>query len=178
MKAKLTLTLVALAAFALPAAAQTETKVLTGKNLTESALVDALAPADEGIRTRSFKRDQPLAPAKPKSASLLITFETNSADLTQQAKQQLDIVGRALNAEKLAQFKFNIEGHADPRGGAELNQKLSEERAAAVKQYLVQNLNVDAQRLTPIGKGDREPLNEKNPAAPENRRVTIVTVTE
>ena len=84
MKAKLTLTLVALAAFALPAAAQTETKVLTGKDLTESALVDALAPADEGIRTRSFKRDQPLAPAKPKSASLLITFETNSAELTQQ----------------------------------------------------------------------------------------------
>jgi outer membrane protein OmpA-like peptidoglycan-associated protein len=89
----------------------------------------------------------------------------------------MDVVGRALNADKLAPFKFSIEGHADPRGGTELNQRLSEERAQSVRQYLVENHHIDPQRLTSVGKGDKEPLNEKDPAAPENRRVTIVTIT-
>jgi outer membrane protein OmpA-like peptidoglycan-associated protein len=168
----------ALAIAASTALAQQDTTILKGKDLTESKLIDALDPGDEAIRTRSFKRDQPMAPAKPKSASLLITFETNSAELTTQAKQQLDIVGKALNDNKLAQFRFNIEGHADPRGTTEMNQRLSEERAESVRQYLVQNHKVDAERLKSVGKGDREPLNDKDPAAPENRRVTIITITQ
>jgi OOP family OmpA-OmpF porin len=178
MRLNVIVTVLAFAALPASAAEQAETKVLTGKNLNESTLIDVLTPADGGILTRSFKRDQPLAPAKPASASLLITFETNSADLTAQAKHSLDIVGRALTADKLAPFKFSIEGHADPRGSSELNQRLSEERAESVRQYLVQNHKIDAERLKPVGKGDKEPLNDKDPSAPENRRVTIVTITQ
>ena len=39
---------------------------------------------------------------------------------------------------------------------------------------MMENSNINAERLTALGKGDKEPLNHKNPAAPENRRVTIV----
>jgi OOP family OmpA-OmpF porin len=173
MKLELTLFTLALAASVLPAAAQTDTKVLVGKDLNESALIDALTPPK---KMRSFKLDQ--SPAKPPSASLLITFPTNSAELTAQAKQSLDIVGRALSADKLVPFKFSIEGHADPRGGSDSNLHLSEQRAEAVRQYLVQNHYVEGDRLRSVGKGDTEPLNEMNPAAPENRRVTIVTITK
>jgi flagellar motor protein MotB len=34
---------------------------------------------------------------------------------------------------------------------------------------------IGAERLSAVGKGDSEPLNTGNPAAPENRRVTLVT---
>lgn len=162
------------------AAAQTTkppaTAVMKKGDVTEAALVDALTPPPP--MTRSFRRDASGNPAKPKSAqaSLLIEFETNSTELTPEARQQLDIVGRALNTDKLAEFSFILEGHADPRGTAEWNQTLSEGRADAVRQYLVQSQNVNADRLKPVGKGDKEPLNLKNPAAPENRRVTILTV--
>src|SRR6266700_1379138 len=63
------------------------------------------------------------------------------------AKRELDIVGRALNSSRLADFNFVIEGHADPRGSAERNLRLSEGRASAVREYLVQNQSVREDRL-------------------------------
>lgn len=153
-------------------------KILRGKAVNEEALIQALTPTEEPIRTRSLRveRDSPtvVRPVKPAAASLLITFPTNSATLMPQAQQQLDIVGRALKNDKLADFKFAIEGHADPRGAPDLNQKLSEERAESVRSYLISTHNIAAERLVALGKGDKEPVNKKNPAAEENRRVTIV----
>jgi outer membrane protein OmpA-like peptidoglycan-associated protein len=167
------LALMALAASCcLPVAAQ---QVLQGQEITESALVEALTPAPAPILTRSLNA-APTAAPKPAKAALLITFETNATALTTGAKRELDIVGRALNTSKLADFKFVIEGHADPRGSAERNRRLSEGRAAAVREYLVQNQSVREDRLKAVGKGDLEPLNANNPAAPENRRVVFVNM--
>jgi len=161
----------ALAAFCcLPAAAQ---QLLQGSDITESALVEALTPAPAPVLTRSINA-APAAAPKPAKAALLITFETNATVLTAGAKRELDIVGRALNSSRLADFNFVIEGHADPRGSAERNLRLSEGRASAVREYLVQNQSVRDDRLKAVGKGDREPLNSNNPAAPENRRVVFV----
>jgi OOP family OmpA-OmpF porin len=164
--------LVVSTAFCLPAAAQ---QLLQGADITESALVDALTPAPAPVLTRSISA-APAAAPKPAKAALLITFETNATVLTPDAKRELDIVGRALNTNKLAAFNFVIEGHADPRGSAEKNRRLSEGRASAVREYLVQNQSVSEDRLTAVGKGDREPLNLNNPAAPENRRVVFVNM--
>jgi OmpA-OmpF porin, OOP family len=156
----------------LPAAAQ---QVLQGQEITESALIEALTPPPAPIVTRSINAAPAVAP-KPAKAALLITFETNATALTSGAKRELDVVGRALNTSKLADFNFVIEGHADPRGSAETNRRLSEGRAAAVREYLVQNQSVREDRLKAVGKGDREPLNANNPAAPENRRVVFVNM--
>jgi OmpA-OmpF porin, OOP family len=157
------------------------TKVLKGKEITESALIDALVP-DEPERTRSIKvlRDSgPAAPRpKPASASLLITFETGSAELTPRAKQSLDVVAKALNSNKLSDFRFSIEGHADPRGGEERNLQLSQERAESVVGYLSEQHQIARERLKPVGKGDSELLNKVHPDAAENRRVTIKTLAE
>lgn len=155
-----------------------EARVLKGEEITESALINALTP-EKGIRTRSIKvmRDESGAAEKAASASMLITFQTNSADLTLEARQSLDVVGRALKMDKLAQYKFAIEGHADPRGTADFNRQLSQARADTVRNYLVRNHSIDAERLIAVGKGDQELLDKENLAAPENRRVTIVTRT-
>ena len=131
------------------------------------------------MRTRSIDPNvAPAAPSKPAKAALLITFETNATVLTPEARRELDVVGRALNTTRLTSFNFVIEGHADPRGSAERNLRLSEGRAAAVREYLVQNQNVNPERLQAVGKGDREPMNTANPAAPENRRVTFVNMSK
>ena len=105
---------------------------------------------------------------------MLIEFKTNSTELTPQAREQLDVVGKALNTERLVALSFQVIGHADPRGNSDANQRLSEGRAQSVRAYLVSSLNVESARLTALGMGDREPLNRENPAAPENRRVQIV----
>lgn len=175
MGVKSVLKLIAFSILALPVGAQPP-NVLKGSEITESALIEGLSP-EGGVRTRSFKvlRDQPDAAQKAGSVSLLITFHTNSADLTAEARRSLDVVGRALNMDKLANYDFIIEGHADPRGGADFNQHLSQARAETVRDYLVRNHNIDEDRLEAIGKGARELLDKENPVAPENRRVTIVT---
>jgi outer membrane protein OmpA-like peptidoglycan-associated protein len=155
-----------------------QTPVLSGQDITESALVEALTPAPPPLLTRSVTPADSPAPAKPAKAALLITFETNATTLTAEAKRELDIVGQALNTSRLADFNFAIEGHADPRGSAARNQRLSQGRAEAVRQYLVDNQHVQADRLTAVGKGDREPIDPQNPAAPENRRVTFVNMSQ
>jgi OmpA-OmpF porin, OOP family len=171
-----------------PTFAQSNTGVLKGSEITESALVEALAPPEtvpEGVRTRSLKlgnaqggRSANIAQRSngaPRSKDVLITFESNSMQLNEDGKASLDVVARAFNSERLVALSFMIEGHADPRGSAQDNLRLSQARANTVRNYLVAMKGVRADRLTAIGKGDAELLNPRNPTAPENRRVTFVT---
>lgn len=156
--------------------------VLKPAQVTEDVLVDALAidaPQEAVGQTRSIRPTvRPGAAAQAAGggrASLLITFPTGSADLTPETIKALDTVGRALQSDRLAGFAFRVEGHADPRGGAELNLRLSEQRAQSVVAYLVDKVGILPDRLSAVGKGSAEPLNTERPDAPENRRVTIVT---
>jgi outer membrane protein OmpA-like peptidoglycan-associated protein len=165
-----------------PAQAQSagSSDVLTGSQVTEQNLLEALIP-DPGVHKRSLKvkatapsSSAVQAPGRA-SASLLITFRTASSELTAGAKEQLDVVGTALKNARLASYKFTLEGHADPRGDRAANLVLSRERANSVRAYLVDARGIDPGRLVAEGKGDSEVLNRAYPAAPENRRVTIVT---
>ncbi|CAG2153896.1 OmpA family protein [Cupriavidus numazuensis] len=169
--------------------------LLKEDDINEQAITNALVPhaglpnepaanepADRtetlGIRYRDSPAmtDSSAAPSMAGSANLLITFTSNSAKLTHSARVALDKVARALKSNQLSPYRFRVEGHADPRGPAPANLKLSESRAEAVVAYLSEEGGVPASRLTPVGKGSAEPLNVQNPTAPENRRVTIVTV--
>lgn len=168
-----------------PASAQEV--VLKGSQVTESALIDALAidgPAGpEGGKTRGFRPatrvtgDKPAAAPKPNAgkASLLITFASNSAELSSETMATLDVLARALQSDTLAGFTFKVEGHADPRGDAAQNLALSQQRAESVANYLVTKHAILTERLTAIGKGSSELMNRARIDAPENRRVTIVT---
>ena len=69
---------------------------------------------------------------------------------------------------------FVIEGHTDSTGREETNQKLSEARAASVKDYLT-TIGMDASRLSSVGYGESRPIAPNNTKAgrQENRRVEI-----
>ena len=157
--------------------------VLKGAQVTEEALVDALAiapPEGTGGLMRGFRpASKPGAPpvkAGPGKASLLITFATNATELAAETQGQVDTLARALQSDTLAGFSFRVEGHADARGEAGANQRLSQLRAEAVMAYLTSRHGILPERLTAVGKGASEPLNAARVDAPENRRVTIVTV--
>lgn len=161
--------------------------VLKNNQVTESALIDALGvepPQAASGGMRGFKPAAPGAagtatapkPNAPGRANLLITFGTNSATLAGDSMTALDTVAKALQSDALAGLTFRVEGHADARGDAETNLKLSQQRAEAVVSYLVSKHGVLPERLTPQGKGAAEPLNKERVDAPENRRVTIVTI--
>lgn len=168
----------------LPCWAQNKEAMLKGKAVTESALIEALSidlpDAPTNGATRSFGSERPVIKRRAESggsgkASLLMTFTVDSADLTPDTTRVLDTVAKALQSDQLAGFSFQIEGHADPRGGEAWNQQLSQRRAAAVVGYLVKRHGILPERLAPVGKGSTEPINIKQPDAPENRRVKIIT---
>lgn len=75
------------------------------------------------------------------------------------------------------EIKFSIEGHTDSDGSETNNQKLSEERAAAVKNVLVE-LKIDTSRLETKGWGESKPIAENS--TPEgkanNRRVEFILI--
>ena len=155
-----------------------EPRVMREDEVSVDTVVDQLAPKPV-LKMRGIqKSSQPQQPASPPSLSIMITFKTNSSDLAPEAKKSLDIVGQALNSEKLGALKFDIEGHADPRGNHDYNLKLSQARAEAVRHYLSDKLEVKSERLSAIGKGDQEPFVRDNPADPRNRRVTFKTLVE
>ena len=189
MKLPSKIALLALTAVLAAGAAQAQEPVMREGQVTEQALIDALAPAgaasgaNSGVRTRSWKPGvRPAAAvagaagaaAQPGRASILVTFVTSSADLTTEAKRALDVLAGAMKSEKLAASRFTIEGHADPRGNEDMNQRLSLARAESVRGYLVQSHGVAAERVNAVGKGSSALMNPSVPAAPENRRVTIV----
>lgn len=170
-----------------PLAAQ-ET-LLREDQITRSGLIDQLAPAAEAARaaaassgpeSRGFQpRRRPVVAASgatPGRASLLITFVTDSAALTERDRSALDVVASAMKSERLAAVTFRIEGHADARGDDEHNLRLSQARAESVRAYLLHAEAADPERLVAVGKGASEPLRPEDPAAAENRRVTIVAL--
>ena len=119
----------------------------------------------------------PAQPAAP-SANLTVNFASGSADLTPQAVQALNELGRALSSSDLAGYKFRIEGHTDTVGTPESNRALSERRAQAVVSYITSHFGVDASRLQAIGMGE-EDLAVPTPAQtpePRNRRVLVVNL--
>jgi OmpA-OmpF porin, OOP family len=108
--------------------------------------------------------------------SMEILFSYNSAQLTEEAKNQLRPVGEAMRSEQLKTLNFIVEGHTDAIGGEVYNKNLSLERAASVKQYLVDTFQLDSSRFKVEGKGKSNLLDPKNPESEVNRRVRIVRV--
>lgn len=155
--------------------------VISGPQLNESRLVDALAipdPAAPAGETRGFRPAR--AGEAPKryeqgKASLLVTFNTASVEPTPESMAVLDTLARAMQSDTLAGVSFRIEGHADARGNPGDNLTLSQARADAVARYLATRHGIVADRLKPVGKGASEPMNTARVDAPENRRVTIVS---
>ncbi|GGE35322.1 OmpA family protein [Psychroflexus planctonicus] len=103
----------------------------------------------------------------------VINFESGKSRITDYSKNILDTkVIPKLN--EYPQAKFIIEGHTDSTGSKKINQRISDERAAAVKEYL-QSHGVDQDRLTSKGFGPDKPVasNKTAKGRQENRRVEI-----
>lgn len=100
-----------------------------------------------------------------------ILFASGSDKIENSSAQILNQIGEAMQSAPSAQFL--IIGHTDSDGDQSANQKLSQDRANAVKNYLTQKFNIDASKLMCVGKGESEPVADNNSATgkAQNRRV-------
>ena len=104
-----------------------------------------------------------------------IQFELDSYVLKTDSYSVLDQIYREMRKDPNA--RFHINGHASIEGSAEYNQKLSVDRANAVKIYLV-NSGVNANNLITVGYGATQPIasNETESGRSLNRRVEIKVI--
>jgi outer membrane protein OmpA-like peptidoglycan-associated protein len=102
-----------------------------------------------------------------------ILFDTGKATIKSESIPVLQELSAAMKKTKAS---YDIEGHTDDRGGKDYNQKLSEQRAASVKEWLVK-AGIPAERLRPVGFGMTRPTmsNETEAGRLQNRRVEVAT---
>lgn len=146
-------------------------------------------------RTRSIRFHEEPAPARPPAAStgqvasaaptvpadlpppagtalgLNILFEFDSTNVVAESIPYLERLGEVLSLPENQGRVINVVGHTDASGGAAYNQGLSERRALAVGQYLVDAWQVDPARLGVEGRGKVQPLPGTDPYDGINRRV-------
>jgi outer membrane protein OmpA-like peptidoglycan-associated protein len=101
-----------------------------------------------------------------------INFDYGKASIKDEANKTLQAI-----VEILVQYpnaNFVVEGHTDSVGSKGFNQKLSEERAASIVEFLTSN-GVDAARLSSVGFGETSPVasNDTKEGMAQNRRVEV-----
>ena len=103
-----------------------------------------------------------------------VTFPFNRAEVGDDAKHMVDEAIGPFKAENRGVF-FEIEGHTDSVGAKEYNQKLGEDRAMAVRNYLHDQHGIALARMEVISYGDSKPVvdNKTKDNRAQNRRVVI-----
>ena len=101
-----------------------------------------------------------------------ILFNFDSSALTPTSRENIAELAKTLN--KYNDTDILIQGHTDSKGPEDYNQKLSEERAASVANYLT-DLNVARTRITTVGYGETMPVADNSTAEGRalNRRVEV-----
>jgi len=131
------------------------------------------------MKTEMLTEEFRLLVYKPWSLIVRIGFLSGSATLQSEIFNELRNIGDLMNWQ--TQINLDIKGHTDhlpvAAGSAfSDNQALSEARAQAIRNYLVQTMGIDARRISAVGMGDSEPLADGD--TPEgralNRRVEMV----
>ncbi len=105
------------------------------------------------------------------SIKVEVLFAVGSAVLTEDSKASVEELASFLKEHKGTIAE--IQGHTDNVGNAEYNRRLSEQRAASVKTYLIEKLEIGSSRLSSYGYGESKPIASNNTASgrKENRRV-------
>lgn len=102
-----------------------------------------------------------------------LTFDSGASQIKPENFDLLAKVEKAIDV--FPRSELTIEGHTDAHGSDELNQKLSQERAESVQQYMINAMRIPTYRLIATGYGETRPVasNETAAGRARNRRIDI-----
>ncbi len=172
----------------LPAAAQTATsygQIIQGLTAvtSDSPVVDAQAL--RAWAQNSVSQNAAIPVTQPEIVKKLfslaqitvqIQFALNSAIIRPESYEAIGSIADAMHHPILWNYRFAVVGNTDATGTRAYNLKLSQERAQAIVDALVNLYRVDPARLEAVGLGQEALQNAKNPDDPINRRVQIFNI--
>lgn len=149
-----------------------KSKKLITKSTPPAQPVDQPAPVQKTVPLPPPQKEEAPVPQKPDFNFNNIQFDFNSSVLRTDAIQYLEHVADEMKKDPSAKFMLN--GYASAEGTAQHNIMLSEDRANAVKQYLL-NGGINPENLSVKGYGEADPIapNDTEEGRVKNRRVEI-----
>jgi outer membrane protein OmpA-like peptidoglycan-associated protein len=102
-----------------------------------------------------------------------VLFPVNQFKLSSESKAQLDDVAKMISSQE--RYMVEVQGYTDKTGGADLNQQLSQQRAAEVVRYLVNEHKIPVRTISSIGSGYTAPVADDSTrdGRKMNRRVEV-----
>jgi outer membrane protein OmpA-like peptidoglycan-associated protein len=136
-------------------------------------------------RSKSRAKNEPPPQKRPPIAPDLINLPTFNADIRfdvdtpivlPESYQAVGRIADALNHASLLPYTFLIVGHIESTGRRENNVLLSQRRADAIRDILVNTFKIAPKRLQSVGLGEEQLLDPSHPNAPVNNQLQIMTV--
>ena len=139
-------------------------------DVNRSGAISTDTTTAERVR-EAYPRLVALQPQPPER--FVLQFEPGTSQLTEQSQAQLTQV--ITQARARAGGEIVITGHTDRQGSVEANDRLSLERAQAIRALLIER-GFDAARIEAVGRGEREPAvpTDDEVVEPRNRRAEVV----
>jgi len=133
------------------------------------------------IRSRSEPPPQKRPPIAPDllalpTFSVDIQFDTDTPIVRPESYQALGRIADALVHARLLPYGFLIVDHIEANGKREGNALLSQRRADAIRDVLVNTFKISAKRLQSLGLGEEQLLDAAHPTAPVNQQIQILTI--
>lgn len=113
-------------------------------------------------------------PEEKANIELEVLFPSGSAQIPPVSQVAIQDLGNFLKTHPGT--KVEIQGHTDNTGNKGRNKKLSQNRADAVRTYLIEKMNVDAGRVTAYGYGDEKPVGDNATVEGRNKNRRVMAV--
>jgi OOP family OmpA-OmpF porin len=138
-------------------------------------------------RSKSRSKNEPPPQKRPPIAPDLnklpafnvdITFDVDTPIVQPESYQTVGRIADAMVHSSLLPYSFLIVGHIEASGRRENNAILSQRRADAIREILVNTFKISAKRIQSVGLGEEQLLDAARPSAPVNNQIQIMTLSK
>jgi outer membrane protein OmpA-like peptidoglycan-associated protein len=105
-----------------------------------------------------------------------IVFDVDTPIVQPESYQTVGRIADALVHSSLLPYNFVVVGHIEANGKREANAILSQRRADAIREILVNTFKISAKRIQSVGLGEEQLLDYARPTAPANNQIQIMTL--
>jgi OOP family OmpA-OmpF porin len=105
-----------------------------------------------------------------------IRFDTDTPVVRPESYQAVGRIADALVNAALLPYSFLVVGHTDSNGRREANVLLSQRRADAIRDVLVNTFKISSKRIQSLGLGEEQFIDQAHPTSAVNQQIQILTI--